>query len=282
MMLQETILFFSVRNCKLLSTISSSVLFEKSQLRGKLAKHQRALRQIILSVQLPSFDVRISTVFCRITQDTSLSAEMALLINASTCGRNSFVSFGWYMVIMSVFHFSEYLVTSVIRPQSLNSDSFLLNHSKAYGIAALASWLEFFLELWLIPGLKQLTWLSYTGLVICITGEFLRKLAMLTAGSNFDHLVRVTREANHQLVTSGIYRLFRHPSYVGWFYWSVGTQLVLCNPLCFFAYFYASWKFFAERIFQEEITLIHFFGKEYVEYQKKVPTGLPFIKGYEH
>lgn len=53
---------------------------------------------------------------------------------------------------MAGFHFSEYIMTSIIRPQTLSIDSFLLNHSKAYAIAAVASWIEFFIELWLVPG----------------------------------------------------------------------------------------------------------------------------------
>jgi protein-S-isoprenylcysteine O-methyltransferase len=84
---------------------------------------------------------------------------------------NCFILFGWYqyplkyhnfspknifllpryMCIMTFFHFSEFIVTSVIRPQNLSTDSFLLNHSKAYGIAASVSWLEYLIELWLFP-----------------------------------------------------------------------------------------------------------------------------------
>nr|CAG4650444.1 EOG090X0CFU [Sida crystallina] len=191
-----------------------------------------------------------------------------------------FSSLGWYICIMAFFHFSEFLVTSLIRPQNLSTDSFLLNHSKAYGIAALVSWLEYLVELCIIPTLKGLYWPSIIGIALCIGGEIIRKVAMLTAGSNFDHLIRLNREEKHQLVTSGIYSWCRHPSYVGWFYWSVGTQLVLCNPLCTLAYSLVSWRFFSERIFEEEITLLNFFGDDYEAYQQTVPTGLPFIRGY--
>jgi protein-S-isoprenylcysteine O-methyltransferase len=81
---------------------------------------------------------------------------------------------------------------------------------------------------------------------------------------------------------------------VGWFLWSVGTQvenysiylfilqfqLLLCNPLCTVAYACISWKFFKERIEDEELALINFFADEYISYQRRVPTGLPFIRGY--
>lgn len=85
---------------------------------------------------------------------------------------------------------------------------------------------------------------------------------------------------DHKLVTNGIYKLVRHPSYVGWFYWSLGTQVILANPLCFIFYIIASWLFFRERIYMEEIALLNFFGDEYLRYQQTTKTGLPFIDGY--
>lgn len=63
------------------------------------------------------------------------------------------------------------------------------------------------------------------GLVLCLTGEFMRKIAMLTAGRSFNHYIQMTKDEDHHLVTHGIYAWSRHPSYVGWFYWSVGTQV---------------------------------------------------------
>jgi protein-S-isoprenylcysteine O-methyltransferase Ste14 len=73
--------------------------------------------------------------------------------------------------------------------------------------------------------LKQITWLSATGLLMVVFGECLRKAAMFTAGSNFNHVVQNEKSDTHTLVTSGVYAWFRHPSYVGWFYWSIGTQV---------------------------------------------------------
>ena len=40
------------------------------------------------------------------------------------------------------------------------------------------------------------------------------------------------KKEDHVLVTSGIYSLVRHPGYFGWFWWSVGTQILMFNPIC--------------------------------------------------
>lgn len=53
------------------------------------------------------------------------------------------------------------------------------------------------------------------------------------------------------------------------------------NPFCIPAYAVVSWMFFKSRIFIEEITLLNFFGQDYINYQKQVGTGLPFIQGYD-
>ena len=63
---------------------------------------------------------------------------------------------------------------------------------------------------------------------------------------------------------------------------SYSTQVTLVNPICLVAYIHASWKFFDDRIHDEEITLIYFFGDDYLDYQKKIPaTGVPYVKGFE-
>lgn len=188
--------------------------------------------------------------------------------------------FGFYAVALAFFHFSEYILTSIFNSHNLSIDSFLLNHSVEYVTAAVLSWTEFWLEYYFIPEVKTLFYVSLVGAILVTTGEFLRKISMITAGSNFTHLVQYRKRTGHELVTYGVYSLFRHPSYVGWFYWSVGTQVVLCNPVCLVGYTLASWMFFKERIEDEEESLIMFFGEDYLEYKRKVGTGLPFNPGY--
>ncbi|KAL4706080.1 hypothetical protein ACJJTC_001678 [Scirpophaga incertulas] len=188
--------------------------------------------------------------------------------------------FGLYVMVLSMFHFSEFMAMAITNPRTLTVDSFILNHSVQYGVAAVASWTEFALEYYFFPDMKTFYWISYIGAFMCVSGELLRKAAMFTAKDNFTHVVQFVKRPEHKLVTCGVYALCRHPSYVGWFYWSIGTQITLLNPLCVLLYALASFVFFRERVYAEELTLLSFFGEQYVQYQRKVSTGLPFIQGY--
>ncbi|KAK3581794.1 hypothetical protein CHS0354_025998 [Potamilus streckersoni] len=193
---------------------------------------------------------------------------------------SSWIHFGCYLAAISFFHWSEYFVTAVSNPNTLTLDSYLLDHSREYKLAALCSLIEFVLEIYIFPGLKQLSYISIIGLCLVVGGDTLRKASMYTASTNFNHYVQYEKHEGHILVTWGVYSLFRHPAYVGWFYWSIGTQILLCNPICLVGYTMASWRFFKERVQEEEIYLLNFFGEDYVDYQRRVGTGLPFINGY--
>ena len=190
-----------------------------------------------------------------------------------------FASFGFYMMAMSFFHWSEYVTTAIFNARSLCLDSFLLNHSWEYCVAAVFSWLEFWGEYYLFPSFKTLRVFFWVGLVMVVMGETLRKVAMFTAGSNFTHQVQVLKRPNHTLVTTGVYSLSRHPSYMGWFYWSVGTQIMLCNPVSSVGYAVVVWKFFNGRIEEEELLLLSFFEDQYSQYREKVGVGIPFMRG---
>jgi len=95
------------------------------------------------------------------------------------------------------------------------------------------------------------------GIVLLIIGHTFRIGALFQAKRNFNHVVQSKQEKDHSLVTNGVYSISRHPSYFGWFLWSIGTQLMLSNLVCFFFWFWAGWKFFSERIPVEEYYLLN-------------------------
>ncbi|EEF28069.1 protein-S-isoprenylcysteine O-methyltransferase A [Ricinus communis] len=178
---------------------------------------------------------------------------------------------------ISFFHGSEYLLAISIHGKSTVTLKSLLV-SKHYLLAMLFSLVEYLIEFSLFPGLKEYWWVSNLGLVLVVIGEVIRKMAIITAGRAFTHLIKIYHEEHHKLITHGVYRFVRHPSYCGFFIWSVGTQIMLCNPISTIAFAVVVWHFFANRIPYEEYFLRRFFGSQYEEYARQIPSGVPFVK----
>lgn len=182
------------------------------------------------------------------------------------------------MASLGVYHFAEYMFVACFHHEKLWWDSFLINQSKAYMAATGASFLEFVVEYNLFAGkcdsgLAQL--FMWIGALFTIVGQYLRIAALFTAASNFNHMVQYTKKPDHVLVTHGVYAFARHPSYLGWFMWSFGTQFMIFNPICTIGFTIAGWKFFEERIPDEEEALHKFFGPEYEQYCAKTPILIP-------
>lgn len=181
-----------------------------------------------------------------------------------------------FVVAIVFFHVSEYVLAVCTHGRSnVTLRSLLI--SKHYVIAMICSILEYCLEITFFPWLKEYWWISNLGLAMVIIGEIIRKVAIITAGRAFTHLIKIHHDEHHMLVTHGIYGFVRHPGYCGFFIWSVGSQVMLLNPICTFAFAVVVWKFFAGRIPYEEFYLRQFFGDEYDEYAQRVFSGVPFV-----
>lgn len=178
---------------------------------------------------------------------------------------------------IAFFHGSEYVLAVAIHGRHNVTFSSLLI-SKQYVVAMVCSVLEYMLEIVLFPGLKEHWWLSNIGLLMVIIGEVIRKAAILTARRAFTHNIKIHHEDHHEVVTHGIYRFIRHPGYCGFFIWAPATQIMLCNPVCIVAFTVVTWRFFSGRIPYEEFFLRQFFGSQYEEYARRVPSGVPFVR----
>ncbi|QRW16417.1 isoprenylcysteine carboxyl methyltransferase [Rhizoctonia solani] len=146
---------------------------------------------------------------------------------------------GFFMAIWSFFHWAEFAVTAGWNREKLSVDSFLLDNGMTYHIAHAAALIEFFVTKFFWPHSKSTP---------PSPSQTIRSLAMIHAASNFSHTVATYKLVTHRLVTDGIYSISRHPSYTGFFYWGLGTQMVLQNPITFALYLVLLWRFFSTRI----------------------------------
>ena len=175
----------------------------------------------------------------------------------------------FFIVVLAVFHYLEYDATARYNPVDAKISSFLLSaNGSAYDIAHTAALTELLLRSWLISSYKP-NWLTMpfsvpamlpsvppavslgVGFALIVVGQSFRTSAMAEAGKSFNHIVQSKKRDDHTLVTGGIYSISRHPSYFGFFWWALGTQIVLGNYVCFPAYAVVLWHFFASRIASE-------------------------------
>ncbi|KAJ7682687.1 ICMT-domain-containing protein [Mycena polygramma] len=184
---------------------------------------------------------------------------------------------GFFLAAWAAFHWGEYAVTAGWNLEKCSVDSFLLENGSTYHIAHGTALAEYVLTLYFRPEWKAHRGVTIVGIALVILGQALRSGAMIHASTNFSHAVAFRKRASHVLVTDGIYAWLRHPSYAGFFYWALGTQLVLQNPVSFVLYAGVMWRFFYYRTRAEERALISFFGDQYVQYRKRVGTLIPFV-----
>ncbi|KAI5465506.1 Isoprenylcysteine carboxyl methyltransferase family-domain-containing protein [Mariannaea sp. PMI_226] len=190
----------------------------------------------------------------------------------------------FFILALSTFHFLEFWTTAERNTRAATIDSFLLTANwPSYAIAHSVAILECTIVSIVFPDRNWVPfglgpYLLGLGLFLVVIGQMARSTAMMHAGASFNHMVQTRKADSHQLITTGIYSISRHPSYFGFFYWGLGTQLVLGNIVCFVGYTIVLWLFFSRRIKHEEAKLVEFFKDGYVEYRKKTGTMLPFIQ----
>ena len=192
---------------------------------------------------------------------TSLAMTILLLYLQDYLWRAPF-----FLAALALFHYLEFDMTARYNPPDAKISSFLLSaNGTAYNTAHSLAMVELLFRGWLwsafrpscvdLPFSVPITfpttpgWISVmVGLTMMTMGQFIRSAAMATAGTNFNHLIQSTKKDNHLLVTRGVYAVSRHPSYLGFFWWAIGTQVVLGNKVCLVGYVVALWGFFSARI----------------------------------
>lgn len=182
-----------------------------------------------------------------------------------------------FVSCLALFHFLEYFVTAKYNPDQVSYDSFLFNNGWQYNAAQALALCEAAIEARIWPETLRSTSISVIGFSIAAGGQILRTMAMIHAASNFNHIVQQKKSDTHVLVSSGVYSISRHPSYAGFFYWAVGLQVALCNPISFVVFIITLWTFFNSRIRIEEKHLVEFFGEKYLAYRKRTPVLIPFV-----
>lgn len=179
-----------------------------------------------------------------------------------------------YTMTQCVFHLFEFLSTSLFNNSETEDDSFILNDTDLH-VAYICSLAESVAVRYFLPRHSPSL---YVGLAVLLVGQICRTWSMYTAGASFNHYIQRDKADTHQLITGGIYRYLRHPSYFGYFWWYVGSQILLENWILTVVGVYRLQRFFSARIEYEEGFLVSFFGDDYRAYKARTPVAIPLIK----
>lgn len=116
---------------------------------------------------------------------------------------------------------------------------------------------------------------SAAGFVVVAAGLAIRLIAKRTLDAHFTYTVKIIE--NHRLITGGIYRFIRHPSYLGQSMIFLGCGLAFSNWMAVLFLFVPSFVAGFYRMAVEEKALTGHFADRYRDYMKRTWRLIPFV-----
>ncbi|KAJ9524601.1 hypothetical protein QJQ45_024186, partial [Haematococcus lacustris] len=140
-----------------------------------------------------------------------------------------------YLVAMTVavaeFMAERYFVPSI--KQHVGGTSYAGHQNEVSGLG-MGTYFNGACLMWLpLHAAAAQVWVSWLGLCLLVFGEILRKCAMVSAHvTSCFHPASLPPEPCRLQLSWWV----RHPGYLGWWLWAVGTQVLLANPLATLAF----------------------------------------------
>ncbi len=116
---------------------------------------------------------------------------------------------------------------------------------------------------------------AWGGLAVMVLGLSLRIWSMRVLGASYTRTLRLRH--GHELVSSGPYRLLRHPGYAGALLMWLGAGVATANVVVALVVVGAQVAAYTPRVAAEEDMLTTEFGDRYREYARHTWRLIPFI-----
>jgi protein-S-isoprenylcysteine O-methyltransferase Ste14 len=136
----------------------------------------------------------------------------------------------------------------------------------AYPIAFVKAWS--FPQSWHVP-------LFAVGVLLMILGSLLRRFCWRTLGEYFTG--DVTVKPDQAIISSGPYRLLRHPSYTAGMMMYIGMGLALGSWFSLALLTISTYATYSYRVIVEERVLLDALGEPYAAYMKERKRFIPFV-----
>jgi protein-S-isoprenylcysteine O-methyltransferase Ste14 len=112
------------------------------------------------------------------------------------------------------------------------------------------------------------------GLIFCGVGVTIACWSRVQLGKNWS--LSVQQKENHELISSGAYKIVRHPIYTGLLLMFFGTSIIVGDWRGLIAVAIITASFWV-KLRKEEQWLIEVFGDEYVEYKNRTNALIPWL-----
>jgi protein-S-isoprenylcysteine O-methyltransferase Ste14 len=181
-----------------------------------------------------------------------------------------------FIVIWTIWFVSEIMLNRLFRSGNYGKNDQDKGSTRIIWITiGIANTLGILSAVFLKAPLSHLSIIQYSGLLLIVAGIIIRLIAIFSLGRFFT--VDVTILDHHKLKTDGLYRLIRHPSYLGSLISFFGFGISLNNWISLIIIFIPVTLAMLYRIKIEEQLLTKQFGTEYSDYIKKTFRLIPWI-----
>jgi protein-S-isoprenylcysteine O-methyltransferase Ste14 len=113
------------------------------------------------------------------------------------------------------------------------------------------------------------------GSVLVLIGLIIRVTSIMKLKQQFTYTV--TRIENHELIETGLYKVIRHPGYLGQIIIFLGISICLSNWLSVLFMIIPVLAGYLHRINIEEKFMAEQMGQKYFDYQKRTKRLIPMI-----
>jgi protein-S-isoprenylcysteine O-methyltransferase Ste14 len=117
--------------------------------------------------------------------------------------------------------------------------------------------------------------LFISGAILVVTGLAIRISSILTLRKQFTYTI--TEVEQHELIEKGLYRVIRHPGYLGQLLIFLGITVALSNWLSVLLMMILVIPGYIYRIHTEEQFMIKQFGEAYLTYRERTRRLIPRI-----
>jgi protein-S-isoprenylcysteine O-methyltransferase Ste14 len=136
-------------------------------------------------------------------------------------------------------------------------------------------WLSFIIGATTIGRLHHWNTFFIIGSVVALTGLIIRVNSILKLRQQFTYTV--TRIENHELIETGLYKIIRHPGYLGQLIIFLGISVCLSNWLSVLLMLIPVLSGYVYRINVEERFMADHLGQKYLDYRKRTKRLIPLI-----